>query len=156
MILNKIYSAFLLYHLFLSCYIFKYVIIKDGEWSRYEESPLTRNPVPGPASIYAWMGMVLGTGTVKQSSPHVVIIPMFTYKSDTLIIPHNLTRHPHRSTSFYFILLKLKLKEKRERQIVPQSLKTSTLFNPRKNNFLASNSRPRAKKNHDLLCLISL
>ena len=48
LILNEIYSASLFYHLFLSCYIFKYVIIIDGEWDGYEESPPTWNLCPQP------------------------------------------------------------------------------------------------------------
>ena len=72
LILNEIYSASLLYHLFLSCYIFKYVVIIDGEWGGYEESPskwgiLARDP----ASIY------VGMGTVNQSPApsHPITIP---------------------------------------------------------------------------------
>ena len=37
--MNEIYSASLLYHLFLSCYIFKYIAIVDGEWGGYEKHP---------------------------------------------------------------------------------------------------------------------
>ena len=48
-ILNEIYSAFLLYHLFLSCYIFKYVvIIKTGNGVGMEKVPPTENPCPRP------------------------------------------------------------------------------------------------------------
>ena len=39
LILNEIYSAFLLFHLFLSYYIFKYVVIIDKECGEYEENP---------------------------------------------------------------------------------------------------------------------
>ena len=39
LILNEIYSANLRYHLFLSCYIFKYVVIIDGEYDGYGENP---------------------------------------------------------------------------------------------------------------------
>ena len=39
LILNEIYSASLFHHLFLSCYIFKYIVIIDVEWDGYGESP---------------------------------------------------------------------------------------------------------------------
>ena len=42
LILNEIYSASLLYYLFLSYYIFKYVVIIDGEWGGYGERPSDR------------------------------------------------------------------------------------------------------------------
>ena len=42
------------------------------------KAPLTGIPVPGPASIYVGIGMVLevGMGTVK-SPPHPVVIPSY-------------------------------------------------------------------------------
>ena len=53
LILNEIYNASLLYYLFLSCYIFKYVVIIDEEWKEYGESPSDGDPVLDPTSIYA-------------------------------------------------------------------------------------------------------
>ena len=46
LILNEIYSAFLLYHLFLSCYIFKYKVIIDGNGADMGKTPPTGNPRP--------------------------------------------------------------------------------------------------------------
>ena len=48
LILNEIYIAFLLYHLFLSCYIFKYVVIIEGNGTGMGKTPATRNPRPRP------------------------------------------------------------------------------------------------------------
>ena len=42
LILNEIYGAFLLYYLFLSFYIFKYIVIIDGQWGGYGKSASNR------------------------------------------------------------------------------------------------------------------
>ena len=48
LISNEIYSASLLYNLFLSCYIFKYVIIMMGNRAGMGKAPPTGNPLPQP------------------------------------------------------------------------------------------------------------
>ena len=54
LILNEIYSASLLYHLFLSYYIFKCIVIIGEEWGGYGKSPSDReSPSPTPL-LFMW------------------------------------------------------------------------------------------------------
>ena len=88
LILNEIYNAFLYYHLFLSCYIFKYIIIIDGERSEYGENSSdgeslfqTRFYLCGDENgdSFGGRGWATCTGTVKQSPTLFCPIVIPTY-----------------------------------------------------------------------------
>ena len=111
LILNEIYNAFLFYHLFLSCYIFKYVVIINDKWDMYEESPFDREFLSSAPLLFmqGWTrgwGWFWGARTemVKQSSASSPPAPLL------FLFPINVTfllcwfLSPHERISLHYPL----------------------------------------------------